>query len=297
MNITPDITLVVQILQFLHSIYVSKRSSSNTASGDAQPKTDTPNPEHLQELIREIKEESGEQTDDSVSRAIDRRFVPAEAQRIKDDLAAFMFFATPPDFADYNFIGMIQKYLKGIQSVAVRADLFRIRGEKAKGEVRYLLMDKTAKALLPNKRADDAVYEYSDIISASVVKTEGVLTDEHVDIPFLLFIGATFQSASITGYGGMTPDRRVRTYRLSAGQEDNWLRFRGSDERRFDKPLGFDDFEFRLSAQETGTILAALRSDIVSYLREVEKDRPKIDSLREDLRSLITAVSSRRGSC
>lgn len=279
-----DPKLLLQVLQFLLNVYNSTLGRSSNKSPtetpqDVQTRSETPDPGKLGELIKEVEEKPGE----NVERAIDRRFSPEEAKRVKDDLAAFLLFASPPRLADYDFYGIIQSYAKGIQAVALRTELFRLRGQKAAQGFRILPMPDAGTALLPKDVARDAVHAYGEAFSASPKEWKAFLTDEDRDVPLVIFIEAKFSFGYLTG--GTYNEGGADLYRLKDGQERNWLEFVGQR-----KAAGFQDFEYRLTASETASITAALREDIASYLRELEKEQVLVGKLHQELNSFLKKI-------
>jgi hypothetical protein len=119
-----DPRLVIQIFQLLWSIYSTRRSQkkpSDDAKTHDEPAVaaEVLNRDKLQEVIQEVTEQP-EGIEQGISAVIDKKFPPAEAQQVKDDFATFAFLASPPDFADYDFAGIIAKYVKAIQAIALK---------------------------------------------------------------------------------------------------------------------------------------------------------------------------------
>jgi hypothetical protein len=80
-------------------------------------------------------------------------------------------------------------------------------------------------------------------------------------------------------------EKAERAYMFGRGQESNWLAFDflQKDSGRF---VPFQPFEYRLNASDVKTIFAALKKDIISYLRGVEQERPVLQELRRELDGL-----------
>ena len=281
-----DPKLVVQIFQFLWTLYSSRRSGSKPTShkpGDDQPAVaaQVPNPDKLKELIKDVEQRPG-QTEETISDAIDKRFSPSEAQQVKDDFAAYAVLVNPPNFADYDFASVIQKYVKGMQAIALTADLFRLRGWKADSGIRLLTMTGSAAGLIPRVSVNSLVYPIGQIVSASVGEYGAVLTDEQAECPLLVVAEGVFTYPSYGMYGNERSERADRTYRFKRGQESNWIRFY-LDKNSSGSYIPFRDFEYRLDASSAVGILATLKKDIVTYLRDLEEERPLLAELRREL--------------
>ena len=288
-----DPRLVVQVLQLLWNIYTSRRAKPKPAPDkeghEPAVAAEVPNPDKLRELIEEVQGKP-EQTEESISAAIEEKFPPTEARQVKNDFAAFALLASPPDFADYDFVSLIQKYVKNIQTIALKMDLFRLRGAKYYGELRLLEMSETGGSLAPSAKANDAVYILGDIVSASVAKRSAVLTDEQEDTPLVFVVEGVFRYASYGGYAGQRTESGVQAYKLRAGQESNWLAFYVGYKNFAATHPGFRGFEYRLKASDVKAIIAALKKDIVGYLRDVEEERPLVRELRRELEELSSII-------
>ena len=281
-----DPRLTVQILQFLWSIYSGRRARSKSGSdkkdGGPVPAEAAPDPDKLEELIKEveIKRPNG-----GIDMAIDEKFSLADAMQVKEDFAAFAVLVSPPEFSDYDFSGLVQKYTEGMQTIALAADLFRLRGAMIGSGFRILEMHETSAALIPAGQRNSAVYTEGEIISASVAKCAVVLTEERVERPLVVVLEGVFNYASYGGYSGQRIERAEQAYRFGSGQESNWLAFEFAfkDSGKF---YPFQPFEYRLNASDVKTIFAALKKDIISYLRDVEEERPVLQELRRELDGL-----------
>jgi hypothetical protein len=284
-----DPRLIVQVLQFLWGIYSGRRSQTKPNSDNSesqQAPAQVPDPDKLQELIEEVEARPAEAEAD-VTAAIEEKFSPSEAHQVKEDFATLAVLVSPPNFADYDFFGVIEKYVGGMHTVASRADLFRLSGAKLDSNVRMLPMAETALALAPDDKVDTAVYRWGEITSASVKGRKALLLDgSKISPPLVLFAEGIFMYASYGIYSSQRTERAVQAYKLRAGQERNWLEF-SFDETNFpNRSLGFREFEYRLNARYVKAILTALKADIVAYLRELEQERPVLLDLRQELEGL-----------
>jgi hypothetical protein len=291
-NIDPK--LVVQIFQFLWTMYSSRRASTKPIPDSETKEQPTasvqiPNPDKLKELIKDVQK-NPEQTEGSISAAIDRRFTPSEAQQVKDDFAAYTVLVSPPDFADYDFTSAISRYLKGMQAIALTADLFRIRGKKI-GSTRILAMPDSGAAFIPQKHANSLVYPIGRMISASVAPCQAKLTDEKGEVPLIVVVRGTFTYASSGIPGGERNESREMVYRFRAGQESNWLLFYRADESQY---VPFRDFEYRLNASNARDILTALKKDIVTYLRDLQEEQPLLSELRQELEGVTRIITPKQ---
>jgi hypothetical protein len=288
-----DPRLVVQILQFLLTAYGIRRARSKPISdqkegSQAEPSAQLPNPEKLEELIKDV-EKTKSQTQETISIAIENKFPPSEAKQIKEDFAAFAILAIPPNFVEYDFSGLIQTYVEQIQAIAMKADLFRLRGWKGKNGIRLLKMPDSAAALLPSHEVSTAVYCPGQIVQARVKDYASVLTDKQQGNPLLVVMNAEFAYASY-GLGNQRTEQGNQIYRIGPGQESNWIQFGIPDQNRWDQVLPFQGFEYPLKATNVRSIFAALKKDIVSHLRDVEEERPILYELRKELDGLTAII-------
>src|SRR5690348_3543469 len=118
-----DATLAVTMLQLLYMIYVEQRRRSEVAN--------VPDPQRVQELIEEIKQSSRRAWDNAeFARRIDQKFEPEEAKRVKEDLALFQLFTEAPNLDRFDYWGLLNRFVSGLQKLATKNHLFRLRGRK-----------------------------------------------------------------------------------------------------------------------------------------------------------------------
>ncbi len=278
-----DPRFIVQVLQFLVTIYNLRRGRSKSSPND-KDRESVPDPDKLKELIKEVE---SERSDKGIATAIDEKFSPSEAKQVKDDFTVFAILGNPPNFSDYNFFGLVQRYVESMQTIALTADLFRLRGSKMGGGIRILGMPETSAALVPEAQRNSAVYAEGDFVSASVAKCVALLTDKRVECPLVIVLEGVFHHVSRLGDSGL--EKAERAYMLKRGQESNWLAF----DFAFKEParfVTFQPFEYRLNATDVKTIFAALKTDITSYLGDVEQERPVLQELRQELDGLSNVI-------
>lgn len=218
-------------LKFLFDLYKFRRdaakekNATDLSSGDAPTaRGDQPNPERLEELIRELQH-SEHESREALSAAIEKKFPPEQASQVKDDLAAISLLANPPNFASYDYYGLITQYVRTLREIALRTEMFRLRGWQNPRLIRLLPLRKTAAILAPPAVLNDAVHTFGEISQVSITSTECFLTDEAEEVPLTLIIEADFLGRSYGVYSGQQRDREAEVYRLGAGQEKNWLGF------------------------------------------------------------------------
>lgn len=71
------------------------------------------------------------------------------------------------------------------------------------------------------------------------------------------------------------------------------MRFRIAFDNNVDSYLPFAEFEYPLKAATVKAIFAALKNDIVSYLRDIEEERPVLNEVRRELEALSTVTASK----
>ncbi len=279
--------LAISSLKILLDIYLFRKGvakAKKPSSGHDPMKTDEPDTDHLEELIEEIGK--GEQEGQDLSEAIDLKFPPAQAKQIKDDYSALSLITTPPDISHYDYFGIISQYVKSFSSLALKTEVFRLRGWKANDGMRCLLLQETAAAILSFAETKEAVYSYAGTPFAEVTDGKAVLTDESTEIPLVLVVQGKFQRATY-GIGGHAQSEKVNAaYRPHEGQDRNWIEFRG-----IDKVAGFCDFTHMLKAVEVRRLIDALKKDIFTYLSEVEDEQPIVKDLGTELKQLFGMIA------
>lgn len=289
--------MAINALRLLFDLYKLRRDAATGKTGPdvvrAEKESEQaaePNPERLKELIQELQQE---ESTAPLSIAIERKFPPAEAARVKQDLAAISLLASPPTLADYDYYGLISTYVRTIRDLAVRTELFTLRGWKNPHGIRILAFPNTNRALAPIDVVEDGVYRYGEVAQVSITKTECFLTDEQGDVPMTLLVEADFIHYSY-GLGSEQRDRHGEVYRFSVGQERNWLDF--GPARGTTLSVGFRAFGYRLKAAEVKAIISAMKEDLMAYVREVEEEQPTLIEIREELAALLKITSPRTKS-
>jgi hypothetical protein len=287
-----DPKLILQALQFLYTIYQSrwgkKPSENKTPETGAAPEPRGPDPERMEGLIKEV-EDHPRQTGDKLAAEIDKKFPPEQAHQVKSDLRTLAAIVSPPDFREYDYFGMVQDYAKGLQSIALKTELFRLRGVKIDDETRLLLMPTSAEPLLPPRVREDTVYPpYQSTAAVAIRKVQLGLVDRG-EAPLKLAVEADFIDQSY----GTTTDTHSQAYMITPGQDRNWLGF---------EPVknipGFRGCEWRLNATDVRAVLTAMKKDITAYLIEIEKERPVVKEILVELQALraIQAAEDSRNS-
>jgi hypothetical protein len=275
-----DPKLVLQGLQFLYTIYQNRWGKKSSEKEDheagAAPEPKGPDPRRMEDLIKEV-EDHPKQTGDNLAEAIDKKFPPEQASQVKSDIRTLAAVVSPPDLREYDYFGMILDYAKGLQSIALKTELFRLRGEKIGDEARLLPMPTSAGPLFPARVRNDAVYlPYRSTYEVKVRKAEMFLLDQP-ETPLTLFLEAAFIQDS---YGPM-PGIDARPYGITPGQDRNWLRF-----EPVQASPGFKACEWRLNAMDLRTALAAMKKDITAYLIDIESERPVVKEILDELQAL-----------
>jgi|HubBroStandDraft_6_1064221.scaffolds.fasta_scaffold521533_2 hypothetical protein len=157
-------------------------------------------------------------------------------------------------------------------------------------------MPKTAAAILPNAEADSAVRIVGQMVSASLVQRKAVLTTEKQNVPLVLFAQGVFLHPTFGIYPAPRREEAMQAYTLSPGQENNWLAFNFEAWNFSRSSPAFLEFEYRLKASDTRAMLQALREDIVSYLRDIEGERPLVRELQQEVDGLSAVISSNHQS-
>ncbi len=291
-----ELQTTLSALRFLFDIYKFRRDAAKDKPSPSPAETvpakeNAPNPERLKELIEELQQSSGA-TKEDLPLAIEKKFPPEQATQVKDDLAAVSLLANPPNFANYDYYALISQYLRALRTVAVRTELFRLRGWKNQAGLRLLQMPKTAAALLPRTVTIEAVYRFGEVAQASVTDVETILTDEQEEVPLLVALSAEFSYRSY-GMGSQRREKGEEFYRFRVGQDRNWLQF-GCMEEMKSSP-GFKDFTYMLKASRVKEILDALKQDIACYLHEVEEEQPTVKQLAQEVRRVLNLQGSGEG--
>lgn len=275
-----DPKLVLQGLQFLYTIYQNrwgKKSSEKEIPESGAKESRGPDPDRMDELIKEV-ERHPTQTEDKLAAQIDKKFPPEQASQVKSDLRTLAALVSPPDLKEYDYFGIIKDYAKGLQHIATKTELFRLRGEKIDDNVRLLVMPTTADPLLPPQVRKDAIYlPYPRTTDARIREIHASLVDRGEAAPLTIIVEAAFTEQS---YGTRT-DVHYMAYTMAPGQERNWLRF--DPLKRAD---GFRGCEWRLSAKDARRVLSAMKTDITAYLAEIESERPIVTEILEELEAL-----------
>jgi hypothetical protein len=280
-----DPKLILQALQFLYTIYQGRWGKKSSEKEDDQagaaPEPKSPDPERMGELIKEV-ESHPKQTEDKLAAEIDKKFPPEQANQVKSDLRTLAAIVSPPDLREYDYFGMIEDYAKGLQNIASKTELFRLRGVKIDDEARLLSLPTSVDSLLPSRVRNDAVYPpFEHVTHVKVREVQAFLVDSGAAAPLALGLEAAFMQHD----SGMDVESSV--YKIVPGQDRNWLGF-----EPIKREYGFRGCEWRLNAVDARAILAALKKDITAYLVEIEKERPVVKEIVEELQSLKAIQST-----
>ena len=275
-----DPKLALQVLQFLYTIYQSrwgKKPSEKETRESGAAESKGPDPERMGELIKEV-ESHPKQTQDNLAAQIDKKFPPEQAIQVKSDLRTLATLVSPTDLREYDYFGIIENYAKGLQNIAMKTELFRLRGEKIEDNVRVLEMPTTGDSLLPPHVRNNAIYPpYRSTTDIRVRGIHAFLGNGGETAPLTVIVEAAFTQDSY----GTTTNVHTMVYKIASGQERNWLQF---------DPLksisGFRGFEWRLNAADVRQILNAMKADITGYLAEIESERPIVAEVLEELEAL-----------
>jgi hypothetical protein len=271
-----DPQVALSALKLLFEVYVFGRKSSKTKSG--------PEPKKVQEVIEDLEAKTAVSAAD-VNARIDAKFSPTEAMQVKNDLAAISVIAVPPSFEKFDYWKKISNYLSGMQAIASRTDLFRFQGWSNQLGQKLLRLENASKVIKQSEWIFSAVHKYSDVVSAPLRSVDLVLTDKGYDPPALLAVRATFNFSSHTGYGDGGRENRGTVFRVSQGQDINWIGF-----EPLERTLGFQPFEQRLNAAEAKALIVALKTDLNSFLGDLKNDLDVVGEIDREVADLFNFI-------
>ncbi len=253
--------------------------------GRRAPDSDEPDPAKLEEAVAELESAPpGTSTDDAL-RVLESKLPASQMDRLKRDLATFSALASPRTPADFDYWSVLSGYACALRAIAIRANLFRLRGWKNASNRRFLTLPKTREALLPAASAANALDPNRETVSAEVTRISCLLVDEEEPFPVALGIDARYERRSYVGGPGPS-DSKFGFYYLSPGQDVNWILF---DNRQRD--YEFKSFSRQLNATEAKEIVLAMKDDLWGYLDEIEAESTTVSDIKKELKGILDAVS------
>jgi len=274
-----DPVLVVGILQLLYMVYADQR----TRVDDGYV---APDPILVKELIDEI---DATEAAPEIDLRIENKFVPADAKRIKDDLALFGVVASPVTLNDFDYWTLLKRYISGLKFLCTSLGLFTIRGEK-NGFGQVLSMPHTFDSLLSPERIRAAFKrlgceEYQGVVDARCF----LLENSEREVPLVLCPTVKINKWDVTGLGGSWTESDFAVYNLSVGQQRHWLRF-----ELYQGSLHFSELEYMLSGEMLRKFVYALRDDIAEHASRMRADFDDATQVATTINSVLTTLETRR---
>ena len=273
-----DQVLAISMLQLLYMIYTEqRRRAENTA----------PNPERMQELIDELEIDGAQMSSDALNRKIEAKFDIVEATQVKGDLALFGLVAEPVGFDQFDYWGLLNRLLRSLQQVAIRHNIFKIRGRKGHAGL-ILKLGRTTDALISDQRLRSAIRPLGHERLDHIEEVAVFLSDQGEQFPLVVVVTASFQNpgAGIGGYSQSSFFSNFAIYKINVGQQAHWLKF-----ILYQSVTRFTEFEFMLSGPELRWIVQALSEDFRAYVDEIRRDVLITGSLFHEVDGFINRLN------
>jgi hypothetical protein len=249
---------------------------------------DEPDPAKLEEVIANAQAGAANGPPDpaQVEQQIDRTFSPEQAKKIKGRLDTIALLADPPTLSEFDYWTALVQVAKTLQAVAIKTELFGLRGNPSHAE-RYLLLEKTASLFVPKDVIARLLPVPERAYRSEIADTSLALFDSDSELPLRLgVVGKLYRATSM---GDQFQEQLGGTFTISAGMEKNRLRLTPDGSR------DFDSVEYRVTAVQIASIVEAMRYDISGYAEEISVERNSARELALNVNDIVQKLSAKSG--